>query len=337
MMLIGRNATSTRFLTNSFVRQTKTRQTYRYATTASQAEQARIQTSTQAPSQITKQGASQSRSLRFAVFLGLFGAGAYLLGSLYPPDSILLLYPRPTPPLPSTESEEAQKYKEKLDKELVNLPHVKRLLASTSIVKSSSNQEPVSSKENPATQVNAKDGEKKSHYVLSRPFANFPAHMIPYSLTAGSLRKPGMLCVPPVVISKTHHGAKELGGHRGDGFAFIHLGRNLCGHDGIVHGGLLATVLDETLARTSFFHLPHQIGVTAHLEIDYKKPVKADSVVVVETKLIEHEGRKAWVEATMTDLRGQILVQSKALFVEPRLIAFLDTSAIRKVMDQSDE
>lgn len=29
----------------------------------------------------------------------------------------------------------------------------------------------------------------------------------------------------------------------------LHLGRALCGHDGIVHGGLLATVFDETLAR----------------------------------------------------------------------------------------
>jgi acyl-coenzyme A thioesterase PaaI-like protein len=30
---------------------------------------------------------------------------------------------------------------------------------------------------------------------------------------------------------------------------FVHLGRGLCGHDGIVHGGLLATLLDEALAR----------------------------------------------------------------------------------------
>ena len=30
----------------------------------------------------------------------------------------------------------------------------------------------------------------------------------------------------------------------------IHVGRGLCGHDGIIHGGLLATLLDETLART---------------------------------------------------------------------------------------
>lgn len=31
--------------------------------------------------------------------------------------------------------------------------------------------------------------------------------------------------------------------------AVVHLGRALCGHDGIIHGGLLATVFDETLAR----------------------------------------------------------------------------------------
>jgi acyl-coenzyme A thioesterase PaaI-like protein len=30
----------------------------------------------------------------------------------------------------------------------------------------------------------------------------------------------------------------------------VHVGRGLCGHDGIVHGGLLATLLDEGLGRT---------------------------------------------------------------------------------------
>lgn len=327
-MLIRRCGNKGGILPKSFL-EGNSIQIRRYASSIPQADQVRIQQTIPPPVQ------SKSRSLRFAVLLGLFGAGSYFLGSLYPPESLLLLYPRPTAPLPLPESAEAQAYKEKLDRELVNLPHVRSLLASSSVVKSS--QTAGSSNQNPATKINAKDGETKAHYILSRPFANFPAHMIPYSLTAGSLRKPGMLCVPPVVVSKTNHGANVLGGHRGDAYAFVHLGRNLCGHDGIVHGGLLATVLDETLARTSFFHLPHKIGVTAHLEIDYKKPVKADSVVVVETKLVEHEGRKAWVEATMTDLRGNILVQSKALFVEPRLVAFLDTSIIRKVMDQSDE
>lgn len=28
----------------------------------------------------------------------------------------------------------------------------------------------------------------------------------------------------------------------------VHLGKNICGHDGIIHGGLAATILDEMLA-----------------------------------------------------------------------------------------
>ena len=35
----------------------------------------------------------------------------------------------------------------------------------------------------------------------------------------------------------------------GEAIVIIHVGRGLCGHDGIVHGGLLATLLDESLAR----------------------------------------------------------------------------------------
>jgi acyl-coenzyme A thioesterase PaaI-like protein len=30
--------------------------------------------------------------------------------------------------------------------------------------------------------------------------------------------------------------------------SIIHLGKNICGHDGIIHGGLAATILDEALA-----------------------------------------------------------------------------------------
>lgn len=34
-----------------------------------------------------------------------------------------------------------------------------------------------------------------------------------------------------------------------DAAAVIHLGRALCGHDGIIHGGIISTVFDESLAR----------------------------------------------------------------------------------------
>lgn len=60
------------------------------------------------------------------------------------------------------------------------------------------------------------------------------------NLTAGALRGPGKLALKPLVRARKDET---------EACVWIHLGRGLCGHDGIVHGGLLATLLDETLAR----------------------------------------------------------------------------------------
>lgn len=277
----------------------------------------------------------------WALGLSLFGAAAYMTGALYPPELLALLVARSAPPPFPPHSPEAQKNAAEIEALLANLPHVQALLRSASPVlpppPSKLPALPTPAPENPATTVDASSDAMKSHYVISRPFANLPPSMLPHSLTAGSLRKPGMLAVPPLVLSKTRHGAQALGGAQGDAYAFLHLGRSLCGHDGIVHGGLLATILDESLARTSFFHLPHKIGMTAKLEINYKYPVKADQVVVVETRTVDAKGRKVHVEGEIRDLSGRLLVQSKALFVEPKHVQWLDTSAVRHVMDSSDE
>ena len=31
--------------------------------------------------------------------------------------------------------------------------------------------------------------------------------------------------------------------------SYLHVGRSLCGHDGVIHGGMLATILDEAMGR----------------------------------------------------------------------------------------
>jgi acyl-coenzyme A thioesterase PaaI-like protein len=275
-----------------------------------------------------------------AVCVGVFGAGSYFLGSLYPPAFVALAFAQPAPPPPAPDSAEGDAERARVDNILMNLAQVKSLQSQSSPAETKTIALTRTGKENPSTALpdnSSSQVQKKVHYVLSRPYDKFPPHMVHNSLTAGSLRKPGMLATPPLVLSKTKHGAKQLGGSQGDAFAFVHLGRSLCGHDGIIHGGLLATVLDETLARTSFFNLPHQVGVTARLEIDYRKPVKADQVIVVETRLIEAAGRKVTVEGVMRNLKGETLVESRAIFVEPRLIKWLNTSAVRAVMDTEED
>jgi hypothetical protein len=75
----------------------------------------------------------------------------------------------------------------------------------------------------------------------ARPYTNYPEERRVNNLSAGTLRGPGKLALRPLVRARKDETESIL---------FIHVGRGLCGHDGIIHGGLLATLLDESLAKT---------------------------------------------------------------------------------------
>lgn len=105
-----------------------------------------------------------------------------------------------------------------------------------------------------------------------------------------------------------------------------YLGSDLCGHPGIVHGGFLATMLDEGLARCCFPALPNKIAMTANLNINYRRPAPAGAFVVLRAKTTKVEGRKAWVEGHIETLVGEgeeplLLADATALFIEPRQAA----------------
>jgi len=153
----------------------------------------------------------------------------------------------------------------------------------------------------------------------SRPHMRLPDTLRRHNLTGGTLLGPGRISVPP--ICWTEKGGKSL-------VSISHLGTDVCGHPGIVHGGLLATMLDEGLARCCFAALPHNVGVTAKLEINYRKPVHAGTYVVLRARTIRVEGRKAWVEGQLETLATEgeepvVLAQASALFVSPRFAAIM--------------
>ncbi|KAL1927369.1 hypothetical protein VTP01DRAFT_3998 [Rhizomucor pusillus] len=130
------------------------------------------------------------------------------------------------------------------------------------------------------------------------------------SLTASTLRGVGKIVVPPVLFYNKD---------RTEVVAAVHLGTDLCGHAGIVHGGMLATLLDEILACVAMPALPNNIGFTANLNIDYRKPVKADQWVILRGRLERAEGRKAYVEAWIESADGQTkFTEAKSLYVGPK-------------------
>lgn len=154
-------------------------------------------------------------------------------------------------------------------------------------------------------------------FTEARPHMKIPEALRERNLTAGTLAGPGKIVVPPYVFSERE--GKSM-------ISLMYLGGDVCGHQGIIHGGLLATLLDEGLARCCFPALPNKVGVTANLNIDYRAPAMADQYVALRAETVKVEGRKAWVEGRIETLPsdGQdplVLVEAKALFIEPRQAA----------------
>ncbi|KAK3397697.1 Adenylylsulfate kinase-domain-containing protein [Sordaria brevicollis] len=155
-------------------------------------------------------------------------------------------------------------------------------------------------------------------YIESRPHMNIPEAWRARNLTGGVLMGPGKVVVPPFSFSEK----------TGKDFVQIsHVGTDLCGHMGVIHGGFLATMLDEGLARCCFPVLPFHVGMTAKLEINYKAPALADQYLVLRATTVKVEGRKAWVEGhieTLPSKEGEeptVLVTASALYISPKQAA----------------
>lgn len=57
--------------------------------------------------------------------------------------------------------------------------------------------------------------------------------------------------------------------------------------------------------------MPTNIGVTATLNLKYKKPTFADQYLVVRTELKEQKGRKALVRGRVESVDGDTLVEAE--------------------------
>lgn len=156
-----------------------------------------------------------------------------------------------------------------------------------------------------------------ARFVESRPHLKIPEAMRNHNLTGGTLLGDGKIAVPPLSFLAADEELPQL-------VQLSYLGPSLCGHPGIIHGGLLATLLDEGLARACFPALPNKVGVTASLTINYKKPCPSDAYIVLRAQTTRVEGRKAWVKGWIELLgddgvgQGEVLVEAEALFIEPR-------------------
>jgi len=83
---------------------------------------------------------------------------------------------------------------------------------------------------------------------------------------------------------------------------------------GCVHGGIIATLLDEAMSKA--VRARGLTAMTRNLEVDYQRPVPSLEAIRLEGRVVRSEGRKHWTEATILNSRGKTLATGKALFIQ---------------------
>lgn len=91
------------------------------------------------------------------------------------------------------------------------------------------------------------------------------------------------------------------------------------GFAGVLHGGIMAALLDETMAWTAMM-IAGSYVVTANLEIKYRRPAPADQAYTMRGSIDEQRGRRLLISAT-AESAATVLAEASGLFLATETVA----------------
>ena len=120
---------------------------------------------------------------------------------------------------------------------------------------------------------------------------------------------PGNPIAPPLVATDTPDGRAA---------GRVTLGKPHEGPPGLVHGGVVATVLDHVLARA--IRAAGRGGLTATLTVTYRRPVRLGVPLVAIAEIGTTDGRRTTATARLAaeDDPGTTLAEAEGMFVSLR-------------------
>lgn len=98
------------------------------------------------------------------------------------------------------------------------------------------------------------------------------------------------------------------------------IGPQYQGATGFVHGGIIATMLDEVMAKVSRFRGIQ--AVTAELAVEYLRPVPVDEDLIAEGYEMKRDGRNLHYAGEIRNASGAVLARSRGRFVEVDMARF---------------
>ncbi|KAL4917765.1 HotDog domain-containing protein [Aspergillus aurantiobrunneus] len=147
-------------------------------------------------------------------------------------------------------------------------------------------------------------------YTEAHVYGNYSGEDKEQRLTSGPLRGGGGLALQKVFWNNKEKKAVNV----------VWLGKGIEGWPMVVHGGAIATIIDEHLARVAIQHLPERTAVTANLDINYRNMAWSHSFYYVHATLDQERStdRKAYVKGEVRDGKGNVCAEASGLFVVPR-------------------
>lgn len=87
------------------------------------------------------------------------------------------------------------------------------------------------------------------------------------------------------------------------------------GYPGVVHGGIIAAILDECGGRAQMTK-SDRFMVTAQLNVRYRLPVSTETALVVIGEAGDRRGRVSHAHSEIRNLDGQILAEAELVLVD---------------------
>ncbi|MFC2053952.1 PaaI family thioesterase [Chloroflexota bacterium] len=88
------------------------------------------------------------------------------------------------------------------------------------------------------------------------------------------------------------------------------------GYPGVVHGGIVAAMLDEVAGRAQMGDDPPRFMYTARLNIRYRKHVPTDELLRIVGRIDKRRGRTTIATGVIYGPEGELLAEAEALLVD---------------------
>jgi uncharacterized protein (TIGR00369 family) len=91
------------------------------------------------------------------------------------------------------------------------------------------------------------------------------------------------------------------------------IGADFQGSYGILHGGIIAVLLDEAMGKVC--RLSDVRAVTAELNVEFLRPIRVDQEIIVEAHQTKREGRELFHHGEIREVSGRVLARGRGRFV----------------------